>query len=98
MHLFSEKYSTNLKYYSFLFEYTVKCNLFLWCKAEFSVLFLQSSVSHDPLQYQHLWLLLMLKTVVLLHICLVFLSGFFDKWKVQTFDRSNATADKTNQI
>ncbi len=27
MHLFSEKYSTNLKYYSFLFEYTVKCNL-----------------------------------------------------------------------
>ncbi len=27
---------------SFLFEYILKCNLFLWCKAEFS------SVSHDP--------------------------------------------------
>ncbi len=24
------------------------CNLLLWCKAEFSALFLQSSVSHDP--------------------------------------------------
>ncbi len=28
----------------FLFEYILKCNLFLWCKAEF----LQSSVSHNP--------------------------------------------------
>ncbi len=25
-----------------------KCNLFLWCKAEFSASLLQSSVSHDP--------------------------------------------------
>ncbi len=32
----------------FLFEYIVKCNLFLWCKAEFSASLLQSSVSHDP--------------------------------------------------
>ncbi len=29
---------------SFLFEYILKCNLFLWCKAEFSASFLQSSV------------------------------------------------------
>ncbi len=32
----------------FLFEYIVKCNLFLWWKAEFSASLLQSSVSHDP--------------------------------------------------
>ncbi len=32
----------------FLFEYILKCNLFLWCKAECSVSLLQSSVSHDP--------------------------------------------------
>jgi len=30
-------------YYGFLFYYTLKYNLFLWCKAEFSVLLLQSS-------------------------------------------------------
>ncbi len=34
--------------YCFLLEYIVKCNLFLWCKAEFSASLLQSSVSHDP--------------------------------------------------
>ncbi len=28
--------------------YILKCNLFLWCKAEFSASLLQSSVSHDP--------------------------------------------------
>ncbi len=28
--------------------HVVKCNLFLWCKAEFSASLLQSSVSHDP--------------------------------------------------
>ncbi len=33
---------------SFLFEYHLKFNLFLWCKAEFSASLLQSSVSHDP--------------------------------------------------
>ncbi len=32
----------------FLFEYILKCNLFLWCKAEFSASLLESSVSHDP--------------------------------------------------
>ncbi len=32
----------------FLYLYIVKYNLFLWCKAEFSSSFLQSSVSHDP--------------------------------------------------
>ncbi len=32
----------------FLFEYILKCNLFLWFKAEFSASLLQSSVSHDP--------------------------------------------------
>ncbi len=32
----------------FLFEYILKCNLFPWCKAEFSATLLQSSVSHDP--------------------------------------------------
>ncbi len=34
--------------YCFLLEYIVKCNLFLWCKAEFSASLLQYSVSHDP--------------------------------------------------
>ncbi len=29
----------------FLFKYILKCNLFMWCKAES---LLQSSVSHDP--------------------------------------------------
>ncbi len=55
----------------FLFECIVKCNLFLWCKAEFSASLLQSSVSHDPsnmLLKKHFRLLSMLKTVVLLHI------------------------------
>ncbi len=32
----------------FLFEYILKCNLFLWCKAEFSASLLQPSASHDP--------------------------------------------------
>ncbi len=31
-----------------LFQYILKCNLFIWCKAEFSASLLQSSVSHDP--------------------------------------------------
>ncbi len=31
----------------FLF-YTLKCNLFLWCKVELSASLLQISVSHDP--------------------------------------------------
>ncbi len=29
------------------FKYTLKCNRFLWCKAEFSA-FLKSSLSQDP--------------------------------------------------
>ncbi len=32
----------------FLCDFMLQCNLFLWCKAEFSALLLQSSVSHDP--------------------------------------------------
>ncbi len=32
----------------FPFKYIVKCNLFLWCSAEFSASLLQSSMSHDP--------------------------------------------------
>ncbi len=32
----------------FLCEHMLKCNLFLWCKAEFSASLLQFSVSHDP--------------------------------------------------
>ncbi len=32
----------------FLCEYIVKCDLFLWCAAEFAASLLQSSVSHDP--------------------------------------------------
>ncbi len=34
----------------FLSYYILKCNLFLWCKAEFSVSLLQASVSHDSLE------------------------------------------------
>ncbi len=41
-------YYYNLKQVFFLFEYMLKCNLFLWCAAEFSASLLQSSVSHDP--------------------------------------------------
>ncbi len=41
------KNSNKVKYYKyFLFEYIFLCNLFLWCKAEFSASLLQSSVSH----------------------------------------------------
>ncbi len=32
----------------FIFKYTLKKNLFLWFKAEFSALSLQYSISHDP--------------------------------------------------
>ncbi len=32
----------------FLFEFILKCNLFLWCKTEFSASLLQSWMSHDP--------------------------------------------------
>ncbi len=87
LHLFSQKYSKNsniVKYYynlnnCFLYEYIVKCNLFLWCKAEFSASLLQSSVSHDPseiillLLKKHLFLLSMLKTVVLLIFLFIYL-------------------------
>ncbi len=31
----------------FLLKYILTCDLFLWCKAEFSASLLQSSVSHD---------------------------------------------------
>ncbi len=31
-----------------IFEYVLKCKLFLWCKAEFSASLLHSSMSHDP--------------------------------------------------
>ncbi len=56
MHLFDQKYSENsniVNYYyninkHFLFEYNVKCHLFLWRKATFSASLLQSSESHDP--------------------------------------------------
>ncbi len=37
-----------LKNISFLLWWIVKCNLFLWFKAEFSASLLQSSVPHDP--------------------------------------------------
>ncbi len=41
-------YSSTIK--NVLLYYIFKCNLFLCCKAEFSALLLQSSVSHDPSQ------------------------------------------------
>ncbi len=51
-------YSTYYYYYNYILlhnlkvtfpiEYILKCNLFLWCKSEFSAQLLQSSVSHDP--------------------------------------------------
>ncbi len=62
----------------FLFEYIVKCNLFLWCKAEFSASLLQSSVIlilQKSFWYADLMLkkhsLSMLKTIGLLHIFVV---------------------------
>ncbi len=36
--------------FSYFNTYTLKYNLFLWRKAEFSASLLQSSVSHDPLE------------------------------------------------
>ncbi len=56
--------------------YILKCNSFLWCKAEFSASLLQSSVSHDPSEIilmclfgaQYFLLLSVLNKVVLLNI------------------------------
>ncbi len=52
LHLFDEKYSGNCEILlqlkiSVFYVNIVKCNLLLWCKAEFSASLLQSSVSHD---------------------------------------------------
>ncbi len=78
LHLFDQKCSKNCNiviYNSSIIkiEYILKCNLFLWRKAEFSASLLQSSVSHDPLdiilicwftaQETIIYVLLMLKTV-----------------------------------
>ncbi len=64
----------------FLFEYILKCDLFLWCKAEFSASLPQSLVSHDPVEitvicwftaqetFVLLYFIIMLKKVVQLHI------------------------------
>ncbi len=61
----------------FLFWYMLKCNLFLWCKSEFSASFLEYSVSHGPSEiilicwfaaHKFFVLLSMLKTVLLLYI------------------------------
>ncbi len=61
----------------FQFEYIVKCNLFLWCKAEYSASLLQSSVSYDPSEIILIWwftaqdtflIIIIVETVVLLHI------------------------------
>ncbi len=57
--LSQQKYSNIVNYIItilsnwFLCENIFKCNLFLWCKAEFSASLLQSSVSHDPLEIIH---------------------------------------------
>ncbi len=60
-----------------------------WCKAEFLASLFQTSVSYaDLLLKKHLLALWILKTVVLLHICvnwanifweLIFLKEFFNK-------------------
>jgi len=53
VHLFNQKYIKNynivekVQLQVFCFS-ILKRIVFLWCKAEFSVLFIQSSVSHDP--------------------------------------------------
>ncbi len=56
--------------------------LFLWCKAEFASSLLQFSVSHDLLEIiiyltlkKHVWLS-MLKTILLLHICVEMVINF----------------------
>ncbi len=63
----------------FIYEYILKCNLFLWSKMYFQHhysslqchMILQISLSYaDVLLKKHFWLLWMLKTVVLLHIYL----------------------------
>jgi len=55
-----------------------KCNLFLLCKAEFSATLLQSLVSHDPSEIVlEKILLLIFKTVVLLHIFVKTMIDFF---------------------
>ncbi len=56
------------------FKNTLKCNLFLWRKAEFSASLLQSSVSHDTSEIILIcWFIISVETVVLLHI-------FWDLW------------------
>ncbi len=51
-HLFDQKYSNSniVKYVIsyFMCKYIIKCNSFLWCKAEFLASLLQSLGSHDP--------------------------------------------------
>ncbi len=59
-----------------IFLNVIKCNLFLWCKAEFSASLLQSSVSHDPSEIilickyvsQETFIISHVKTVELLNI------------------------------
>ncbi len=54
LHLIDQKYSNTVKLWNIiqikkkiLFEYILKCNLFMWYKAEFSASLLQSSLSND---------------------------------------------------
>ncbi len=83
-----------MKYYKIkMFSlYVLKCNLFLWCKADFLASLLQSSMSHDPSEIilicwfaaQETFLIIVLKTVVLLNIfaeTVLFFEGFFDEYK-----------------
>ncbi len=74
----------------FQYELFLKCNLFMWCKAEFSASLLQSSVSHDPseiiltcwfasqekLFFYYYWCVKQL-------CCFIFLWSLKDSYKVQ---------------
>ncbi len=83
-----------IKMNCFLFEYILKRNLFLWCKAVFSASLLQSSVSHDPSEIILIcWfaaqetfiiniIIIINVTVVLVHIFVetfIHFSGLFDE-------------------
>ncbi len=56
-----------MKNNSFLFEYILNCNLFLWCKDEFSASLLQASVSHDPLKIIQIYRFAAQEKTVVLH-------------------------------
>ncbi len=89
LYLFNQKYRKKtvilwnpieISNIGFLFYYTLKYNLFLWCSAEFSASLLMSSVSHDPSEIILIcWFIMSVETVVLFHIVLIVFLTFINQ-------------------